>query len=150
MEEFLFRGVILRSYLNQYSKTKSIFISALLFSLFHLNPWQLIGAFFGGIILGLIFIKYRSLTSCILAHSCFNSIGFILEWLEIKIPGYNAIDFSVNQTQPLWFNILGVALLLIGLYTHFQGIPFRRSNKENKEIFSSLNNNTGENYRETV
>lgn len=44
LEELIFRGIILKGLLKNYSPLKSILISSLLFGLIHLNPWQFIGA----------------------------------------------------------------------------------------------------------
>ena len=43
-EEALFRGVILRGFLGRYAVRRAILASALLFAVFHLNPWQFVGA----------------------------------------------------------------------------------------------------------
>jgi membrane protease YdiL (CAAX protease family) len=51
-EEPLFRGVILGGFLDRYGQWPAILLSALLFSLSHLNPWQLLPTFIGGIMTG--------------------------------------------------------------------------------------------------
>lgn len=75
LEEMLFRGVILRSFLLQYSRTKAILVSSLLFGIAHLNVYQLATAFAIGIVAGWLYERCRSLWPCILLHAAYN--GFV-------------------------------------------------------------------------
>ncbi|MBK6285444.1 MAG: CPBP family intramembrane metalloprotease [Draconibacterium sp.] len=40
VEELIFRGLILQGFRRNYTAFTAVFMSALLFALFHLNPWQ--------------------------------------------------------------------------------------------------------------
>jgi membrane protease YdiL (CAAX protease family) len=73
LEEMLFRGVILRSFLHQYSRTAAILGSATLFALAHLNVYQLATAFALGIVGGWLYERTRSLWPCILLHAAYNA-----------------------------------------------------------------------------
>lgn len=68
LEEVLFRGIILKGFLKNYSPVKAIVVSGLLFGIFHLNPWQAIGASFVGVILGWVYYKTKSIIPCIIIH----------------------------------------------------------------------------------
>jgi len=114
IEEVLVRGIILRGFLMKYSVKKSIIISALLFAIMHMNPWQSIGAFFIGIILGWLYVKTRSIVPCILAHAFNNSLDFILKFIGLSIPGFSN-SANVIEHQPIWFDLLGVILLIAGV-----------------------------------
>jgi len=114
-EELLFRGVILSGLKKKYSIKKSILISALLFSIFHLNPLQMTGAFFGGIFLAWLLIKTENILYSIAAHSIFNIFPLIiLRLTPFKIPGFTDMDGSV-EFQPLWFDITGILFLITGI-----------------------------------
>lgn len=52
LEEIFVRGIVLKGLLKNYSPHKAILISAIFFSALHLNPWQAIPAFIGGLFLG--------------------------------------------------------------------------------------------------
>jgi membrane protease YdiL (CAAX protease family) len=52
LEEMLFRGVILRGFLRQYSRTFAILWSATLFGIAHLNLYQMATAVVLGIVSG--------------------------------------------------------------------------------------------------
>ncbi len=80
MEELLFRKVILEGYLENYSLKKAIFMSAFMFALFHLNPWQGIGAFVAGVYLAYIFYKTGDIVLCMFVHFVNNGLGFGAFW----------------------------------------------------------------------
>lgn len=65
-EEILFRGLILRS-LKPYGKQFAIFVSSLLFALFHGNVIQIPYAFLVGLLLAYVTVEY-SITWAILLH----------------------------------------------------------------------------------
>ncbi|AID37435.1 CPBP family intramembrane glutamic endopeptidase [Candidatus Walczuchella monophlebidarum] len=77
-EEILFRGIFLRKiFKTSISSIKSIFFSALLFGIMHLNPWQIIIAFLFGIFIGIIYIGTRSISICIFLHAIYNSMQIL-------------------------------------------------------------------------
>tara|TARA_Y100001972_G_scaffold126338_1_gene179839 strand:+ start:1885 stop:2679 length:795 start_codon:yes stop_codon:yes gene_type:complete len=76
MEELLFRKIIFEGYQNNYSLKKAIFMSAFMFALFHLNPWQGIGAFVAGVYLAYIFYKTGDIVLCMFVHFVNNGLGF--------------------------------------------------------------------------
>lgn len=118
-EELLFRGIILRGFLSQYGEWKAIILSALLFSIFHLNPYQLLPAFVGGLILGWVYLKSGSLWPCIYAHAFFNFLSFISNNYLPRVPGYNTeiLDDTHVLFQPIWLDILGVICVIVGMLT---------------------------------
>jgi len=73
LEEMLFRGIILRSFLRQYSRRAAILGSAALFGFAHLNVYQLATGFVIGIIAGWLYERSRSLWPCIVLHAAYNS-----------------------------------------------------------------------------
>ena len=75
LEEMLFRGVILRGFLRQYSRTFAILWSATLFGVAHLNLYQMATALVLGIVSGWLYERCRSLWPCILVHAAYN--GFV-------------------------------------------------------------------------
>lgn len=67
-EELLFRGVILKGMMNNYSVKKSIIISSILFAIIHGTLQQGVYAFITGIIFSMIYIYTGSVKLSILAH----------------------------------------------------------------------------------
>jgi len=121
MEELLFRGLILGGFLTHYTVKKAIIASAVIFALFHLIPYQFFSGFFVGIFLGWLFFKTNSLIPCIFAHALFNLGSWLcLNLIKIDIPGFSHsnsnYDLSIVQFQPLWFDLCGLTIFLIGIY----------------------------------
>ncbi|MGH4118010.1 CPBP family intramembrane glutamic endopeptidase [Clostridium sp.] len=114
IEEILFRGIILRGLLMKYSVKKSIIVSALLFAIIHMNPWQFLGAFSAGILLGWLYLKTRSIVPCILGHALNNSLEFIITLVGLNIPGFSNSN-NIIEHQPIAFDLLGVILLVTGV-----------------------------------
>lgn len=116
-EETLFRGFLLQNLLKRYPAFIGILVSAALFSLMHMNLQQMPTAFAAGILLGWCFHRTRSLIPCILGHAINNAISVLITPLNFNIPGFSGgVDVpSKIQFQPLWFDGLGLLLLLIGI-----------------------------------
>lgn len=116
-EEMLFRGLILRGFLQNYSVRKAIIISALLFGAFHLNPWQFTGAVVLGGVFAWWFVNTHSLLPCLFGHALNNGLPLI----ALAIPFLKEIGFVSDGTgpvkfQPLWLDGLGLLLTAAGLW----------------------------------
>jgi len=72
LEEIIFRGIVLDGLLKNYSPVKAIVISSLLFAAIHLNPWQFVTAFFGGLFIGWVYYRTRNLAYAIIIHAANN------------------------------------------------------------------------------
>ena len=111
LEELLFRGIVLDGFLKTYSPVKSIIWSSIIFSLFHLNPWQAIPAFLIGLVLGYVYWKTQSLLPCIFIHFINNFISWLIG-IIVTEDIYTLSELITNQTH--YFLVLaGSALLLI-------------------------------------
>jgi membrane protease YdiL (CAAX protease family) len=78
-EEFFFRGVLLQGLLNKgKSQIFALLFSSFIFSIAHLNPWQMVGAFILGTAIGWVYMKTKSLWNAILLHIINNfTVGLI-------------------------------------------------------------------------
>lgn len=112
IEEVLFRGVILIGLLAHYTRNRAIFWSAILFALFHMNPWQLPVGFILGIVLARWVVQTGSLLPAIAGHALHNLLFLSVARLEIfgPVEDLNAVVFL-----PWWLNVCGIALAIIGL-----------------------------------
>lgn len=115
-EEFLFRGLILRGLLQHHSARWAIAISALLFGLFHMNPWQFFPATIGGLLLGWITLETGTLWPAVLTHAANNSLSSWASSFMPEIPGYSTGISDEVTFQPLWFDSAGLAVLAAGLW----------------------------------
>jgi membrane protease YdiL (CAAX protease family) len=117
-EEILCRGLVLRALLKRYSSVVSIVVSALMFGVIHLNPWQFVTAFLLGILLGWIVLKTGSIVLTVIAHFLNNFIFLAISFTGdmFSIPGFNAgVEGGGVVFQPWWFDLLGLGLFLVGL-----------------------------------
>ena len=90
IEEIVFRGYLLSS-LEKYGRALAVAITVLLFVLIHYPGWWLLethstiggwiqasgGIFLLGIILSIVFLRYKSLLACIMIHSTNNLISLV-------------------------------------------------------------------------
>ena len=77
LEEMLFRGIVLRGFLQRYSRWQAIMGSALLFGVAHMNIYQFVVGLVLGAVLGWLYERTRSLIPCIALHAAYNT-GTIL------------------------------------------------------------------------
>lgn len=116
-EELLFRGLILQGFVPRYGSVAAVLLSAFLFAAFHLNPYQFAPAMLTGVFLGWIFLRTGSLWPCITLHALYNGhivLVPLLPQLGIRIRGYTeSPDPKVVQLQPVWFDALGISLVLL-------------------------------------
>ena len=107
-EEWMCRGMVLRGLLTRMNPFWAILISALFFSIMHLNPWQGVEALVIGLVMGYIYYKTGSLLLTMLIHFINNAASVItahfdcmkdyeeLFWVEIMDKQVYAIVYIVS------------------------------------------------------
>jgi membrane protease YdiL (CAAX protease family) len=115
-EELIFRGVMLEGLSQTYKLRTAFFVSALLFGLIHIHPWLMLNAFLLAIFLNWVKLRFGALMPCIFFHALYNGLPFILTRTPLlNVRGYTLSAGQEIQFQPLWFDALGVVLLLLGI-----------------------------------
>lgn len=115
VEEILFRGLILRGFLNNYSVIKSIVLSAFLFALFHMNIYQFVSAFIGGCLLGWLYVKTHSLWPCVVYHAMFNITSYVFtqdDWINAA----NDVSVLEPEFNSVGTNILAALALVVSIF----------------------------------
>ena len=104
LEELYYRRIIAQKILNEKGFRTSIWLSALAFCIGHFfSSTGLLSAFLGGLILGYIFLKTKSLILSFIAHLVYNYTTF-----------FGAL--KLNENTNLWNSYLIISLIiLIGL-----------------------------------
>ena len=77
IEELVFRGILINR-MKWLPVWASVLIQAAMFGVAHLNLFQGLYAFIAGILLGLIYIKYRSIILVILGHMSYNLVSVLM------------------------------------------------------------------------
>jgi len=85
VEELLFRKILLNRLLNIYSVKKAIIIETLIFALFHGGVNGFIYAFVIGMLLSIIYVKYKNIKIPIICHMISNSLVLYLQGFNIYI-----------------------------------------------------------------
>ncbi|MCL3782097.1 CPBP family intramembrane metalloprotease [Prolixibacteraceae bacterium JC049] len=112
IEEAIFRGIIMHGFMRNYSKFTAVVLSALMFALFHLNPWQFPATFFLGLLLGWLMVRTKNLMICIIGHAINNLLVLVsIEyWKELG-------DFAVfNMPKQDSIQLAGL-LISLGVVT---------------------------------
>jgi len=76
-EETFFRGFILPGIGKRLGNVWGVVLSALLFSVAHMQPGALLPIFILGLLLGWLYLRTRSIWPCILTHFAYNSIAIL-------------------------------------------------------------------------
>lgn len=115
MEELLFRKFLIDRTAG-YGDGISIFLSGLMFGLFHGNLNQFIYAFALGAFFGFIYIKTRNLLYTIILHMIINFLGGFVSTLLLKASGYLELiqeGFTNLNSQWLLEHLVGLAFFLL-------------------------------------
>lgn len=83
-EEFLFRGVIQRSFERRFGITRAILLAAFLFSLTHMDFQKIFGTFLLGALIGFIFYRTDSLLCSMFAHFTNNAAVVLIGFISAK------------------------------------------------------------------
>ncbi|MGB9679025.1 MAG: lysostaphin resistance A-like protein [Thermoanaerobacteraceae bacterium] len=107
-EELLMRGLIMRSF-ELIGSIRSIFITALLFAMLHLNIQNFFSIFFLGILLGYVVYRTDSIFGGILLHFTNNTISIIISYIFLSRDSGN-MDFLQKTNIPF------SAIIIYGIF----------------------------------
>lgn len=82
-EELLFRWVTLIPLLERFGWRLGIVLSAALFSISHLDPWNAVSPFLMGLAAGWIVAKAGNLVPAIIIHGTYNSLSHIFHLIHV-------------------------------------------------------------------
>lgn len=135
VEETLFRGYILKNFMNSLNKNIALIISSILFSLMHcINPsinfFSLLDLFLAGIVLGLPYIYTKNLWFSIAMHLSWNLFqtlyGFNVSGLdtysiiEFRIIDANLINGGAFGFEGTYLSIIAEILTLVGIEIYYK------------------------------
>ena len=114
-EEVIFRGFILNGLLKNYSPQKAILWSAFLFGIVHLNPWQFIGAFLIGTVIGWLYWKTNSIIPGMLIHFVNNfTASMLMMFSDDSVESFS--QWIGNSTQ--YYAVGGLSIITI-IFSYF-------------------------------
>ncbi len=112
-EELLFRGFLIR-FFEKYGAKTAVVISALLFALFHLDPFRFFPVLLLGLLLGYLVVRSGSLYNGMLSHLINNGLALLLTtfgssaWLKPLL--------SKGDNLHFWLAVPALLVLSAGLY----------------------------------
>ncbi len=118
-EEILFRGFMLRAY-EKLGMWTNIVVTAVLFSILHLNIQNILAPLFLGIILGFVVYKTNSIFAGMLGHFINNAISVTWGYVIMNLPFYRNMNIDQVQEGMTTQSLIGAAVLF-GLVVPFAG-----------------------------
>jgi membrane protease YdiL (CAAX protease family) len=113
-EELFFRGLLLRGYVARYGVTTAVWASAVVFAVFHLNPWQGVIALPLGVAYAWLALRTASVLPSMLSHAMVNfSTNFLLQPLATML-GYTAAELKTADHFPLEMLGIGAVMAITG------------------------------------
>lgn len=126
VEELIFRGLIFNGFRKNYNGFVAVFMSALLFALFHLNPWQIPATFVLGLLLGWLMLRTNNILLAIIGHSINNT------WVLLTVTYWQDLHESpiylLEHKQFLMLSALVILLSIVLIY--FTSIPWRKKRRQ--------------------
>ena len=126
VEELIFRGLIFNGFRKNYNGFVAVFMSALLFSLFHLNPWQMPATFVLGLLLGWLMLRTNNILVAIIGHSINNSLVL----LTVTYGGQIREHAIFLQEKPEFLTFSGLVMSLSLVLIYLTTIPWIRKKRE--------------------
>ena len=125
-EEWLCRGIVLRSLLTKYSPATAIIVSAAFFAIIHFNPWQAIPAFILGLLFGYVYYKTGSLKLTMLMHCANNTMAAVFS----RIPALEEAKSFIDVMNPWTYAGIFIcsAAFVVAAIIVFAGIPHKEGN----------------------
>ncbi|AFY33968.1 CPBP family intramembrane glutamic endopeptidase [Calothrix sp. PCC 7507] len=108
-EEFLFRGIILQRWASKWGMPSALIASGVLFGILHAN---FVGLSLFGIVMGVLYIKTRTLLVPMACHAFNNSLAVAASLLSTGTKTTSAVN-GIEQLRSSWW--VGVVLMLISL-----------------------------------
>jgi membrane protease YdiL (CAAX protease family) len=98
VEEFICRGWLMPALLVRWRPSRAIALSALVFGVMHLNPWQFFYALYLGAWLAWVYARTRSVWPCVAGHAVNNGLAWVMtivapEGAESGEPGAEPMTF---------------------------------------------------------
>ena len=132
-EEVMFRGTIMRSF-ERFGAYKAIFITAVLFGLWHMYFTSFFGTFILGLLIGFIVYRSNSIFGGMFAHFTHNTLSVVFPYIILKISklvssdlgdlGNKDIDKTLTDILNLPKPQLITTFVVQGLMILFVGVVF--------------------------
>lgn len=135
VEEFMFRGVLLKRMIGKTSVWGGILISSLLFGILHLD---VIGAFLFGIVASLLYLRTNNLLVPILLHIINNSLAAVAMFLAPTWPEsiviFNLADVYAKAAPNAVMLGISALLLISAIFWLARGLQTQKQPEKNSIV----------------
>ncbi|MBP2653765.1 MAG: Abortive infection protein [Firmicutes bacterium] len=114
MEEFIFRGIILRRLVAKWGLTMGIIVSSFLFGIAHLDE-RMFGTFMVGVILAVLYVKTKTILIPILAHMLNNFVAYVLLCMSLFFQQPDIVNINGQLLAELWTGAIFLIVSLPGI-----------------------------------
>ena len=121
-EELLFRGLIQQGLVRRYGARSGILAAALLFAVYHLNPWQGVAAFQLGLLLGWLTYRSGRIGYAVALH-CANNLVALLAFDLVPSPAPGDMNAAEPGLLPPVVVLVALLALAWGLYRFARSFP---------------------------
>lgn len=125
-EEFVFRGLLMTRWALKWNVRRGVFLSSALFAIGHVD---IIGAFFVGYVLCVLYIETKSLYVPIGIHAVNNGIAWIMEGGDMLFVGSDSQATLAEWQSYWWVGILAIAIVtpwvIVFIKRHINALSLR-------------------------
>ncbi len=114
VEEVFFRGQLLGDFRSKYSTKKAVWASAILFAIFHLNPWQAVVALPLGLAYAWLVLRTGSIIPGLISHAVVNLSSSVLILPFAELIGYSEVQLEAAEHAPLGILVTGLVATVLG------------------------------------
>lgn len=110
-EEAMFRGFVLSGMVPRFGRLRGVIFTALLFALFHLDPYRTLAGVYIGLILGYIVVRTGSIFPAMVLHATNNLMAYLLP----QIPHIKEAKWLQEGSAPPIIILVLATVSLIGV-----------------------------------
>lgn len=108
IEEILFRGILLHRWSIKWDNQRAMLVSSLVFAIPHMDSF--FGNFVFGVVMGMLYIKTRTLIVPIISHMLNNAAAFGLGIFNVFFMSAKTVDVLDEFRSYVWFGVLCTVL----------------------------------------
>lgn len=135
-EELLFRGVIAKA-LSHKSQIFAIFVSSLMFAIFHFSPSQLIYPMCFGLILGTVYLRTKNILFPILLHFINNALSISIQYFSTS----SSTEVFTHSASMLIYSILTLAIWIFAICYLIKEFKDFTAGQQNAQTANTQSNN---------
>ncbi len=117
-EELIFRGIILQEFLSTMKPVVAVILASVFFGIIHMQPIQVIYAFFCGAVISAVYVLSRSIFLSILLHGIYNFFGSVVPTM---------LPANGSWANTLGFVYLGSIVLSVVAVVYLRRSQIRKS-----------------------